>query len=54
MTDVALTFQKEHLINALRGCDALVQTYWVRFDDALGIDRSQVTANSQLLIDCAK
>jgi len=38
----------------LRGCGALVQTYWVRFDNNLGISREQVTNSSKMLIDCAK
>lgn len=54
ITDHQLLFQKEHLVNTLKGCDALVQTYWVRFDDTLGISRETVTQNSKLLIDCAR
>lgn len=41
--DVPLTFQREHLVKHLKGCDALVQTYWVRFDNSLGMQRSEVT-----------
>lgn len=37
--DVPLTFNRDHLVKQLKGCDALVQTYWVRFDDKLGFKR---------------
>ena len=52
--DVPLTFNKNHLVESLQGCTALVQTYWVRFDNTLGNDRETVTNNSKLLIDSAK
>lgn len=52
--DQSLTFSRPHLVQTLKGCDALVQTYWVRFDDTLGVSRETVTNNSKLLIDCAK
>ena len=54
ITQVPLKFEKEHLINSLKGCSTLVQTYWVRFDNTLGTSREQVTNNSKMLIDCAK
>jgi nucleoside-diphosphate-sugar epimerase len=52
--DFPLSFEKEHLVNCLKGCDVLVQTYWVRFDDKLGVSRDTVTNNSKMLIDCAR
>lgn len=54
ITDKALKFDRAHLIESLRGCESLVQTYWVRFDDKLGLTRHQVTENSKMLVDCAK
>lgn len=41
-------------MESLRGCSTLVQTYWVRFDNTLGMTRDQVTNNSKMMIDCAK
>lgn len=49
-----LKFEKDHLVQTLKGCDTLVQTYWVRFDNTLGVSRDQVTKNSKLLIDSAR
>ena len=37
--DYPLTFEPQHLVKALQGCHALVQTYWVRFDNTLGVSR---------------
>lgn len=54
ISNYPLTFTQEHLVQSLTGCDALVQTYWVRFDNTLGVDRQTVTHNSKMLIDCAK
>jgi nucleoside-diphosphate-sugar epimerase len=52
--DHPLRFERKHLVDSLRGCESLVQTYWVRFDNTLGLSREQVTENSKMLIDCAK
>lgn len=41
--DKPLHFDRKHLVESLRGCEALVQTYWVRFDNKLGLSRDQVT-----------
>lgn len=39
ITDKALKFDRKHLVESLRGCESLVQTYWVRFDNKLGLTR---------------
>jgi nucleoside-diphosphate-sugar epimerase len=37
--DHPLKFDRKQLVQSLRGCEALVQTYWVRFDNTLGLSR---------------
>jgi nucleoside-diphosphate-sugar epimerase len=54
IVDRPLKFDRAHLVETLRGCESLVQTYWVRFDNTLGLTRDQVTQNSRMLIDCAR
>lgn len=39
ITDYPLKFDRAHLVQSLRGCESLVQTYWVRFDNTLGLSR---------------
>lgn len=52
--DRPLKFDRKQLIESLQGCETLVQTYWVRFDNTLGFSREQITNNSKMLVDCAK
>ena len=52
----ALPFQfdhPEHLTESLRGTDALINTYWVRFDHRL-FTHSQAVANTRVLFEAAK
>jgi len=45
---------KKSISRALQGADTLYFTYWVRFNNYLGVDRNLVLKRSENLIDCAK
>src|SRR5262249_7942571 len=48
-------FSEPHeLEKSLRGIDALINTYWVRFDDPPHFTFAQALANSKVLFDAAK
>jgi NADH dehydrogenase len=48
-------FSEPHeLEKSLRGIDALINTYWVRFDNPPHFTFAQVLANSKVLFDAAK
>jgi len=48
-------FSEPHeLENSLRGIDALINTYWVRFDNPPHFTFAQSLANSKVLFDAAK
>jgi uncharacterized protein YbjT (DUF2867 family) len=46
--------EPDELEKSLRGIDALINTYWVRFDNPPYFTFAQALANSKVLIDAAK
>src|SRR5262249_20496351 len=47
-------FQRDKLEQSLRGVDALINTYWVRFDKPPHFTFAQALANAEVLFDAAK
>jgi hypothetical protein len=43
-----------NLTKSLEGADTLLCTYWIRFDDYGGKNRSLAIQNVKTLVDCAK